>query len=352
MKVAIYTIAKNEEQFVDRWADSCAEADYRLIVDTGSTDNTLAKAYENGVDTAEIIISPWRFDDARNAALALLPADIDYCIALDMDEILLPGWRDQLEQMHDQQITRPRYKYTWSWKPNGQPDLQYGGDKIHTRFGYRWKHKVHETLIPSIVEKQGWCDLEIHHHPDNSKSRGQYYELLAEAAQEHPTDDRIAFYYARELFYKARNGEALLEFQRYLALPSATWQPERSAAYRMMAKCDPDNMEHWLKMAVLEASDRREPWYELAHFHYERQNWRGCYMAASTCLTIVNMPLEYLCESHAWGASPHDLAAISAHHLGLHKEAAQHGTNALNLEPDNERLKANLGFYADAIATI
>ncbi len=55
MKVAIYTIAKNEEQFVDRWADSCAEADYRLIVDTGSTDNTLAKAYENGVDTAEII---------------------------------------------------------------------------------------------------------------------------------------------------------------------------------------------------------------------------------------------------------------------------------------------------------
>jgi len=334
MKVAIYTIAKNEEQFVDRWADSCAEADYRLIVDTGSTDNTLAKAYENGVDTAEIIISPWRFDDARNAALALLPADIDYCIALDMDEILLPGWRDQLEQMHDQQITRPRYKYTWSWKPNGQPDLQYGGDKIHTRFGYRWKHKVHETLIPSIVEKQGWCDLEIHHHPDNSKSRGQYYELLAEAAQEHPTDDRIAFYYARELFYKARNGEALLEFQRYLALPSATWQPERSAAYRMMAKCDPDNMEHW------------------AHFHYERQNWRGCYMAASTCLTIVNMPLEYLCESHAWGASPHDLAAISAHHLGLHKEAAQHGTNALNLEPDNERLKANLSFYADAIATI
>lgn len=120
----------------------------------------------------------------------------------------------------------------------------------------------------------------------------------------------------------------------------------------MMAKCDPDNMEHWLKMAVLEASDRREPWYELAHFHYERQNWRGCYMAASTCLTIVDMPLEYLCESHAWGSSPHDLAAISAHHLGLHKEAAQHGTNALNLEPDNERLKANLSFYADAIATI
>lgn len=352
MKVAVYTIAKNEEQFVDRWAESCLEADYRLIVDTGSTDNTLAKAFENGVDTAEIVISPWRFDDARNAALALLPADIDYCIALDMDEILLPGWRNHLQAMYDQEVTRPRYRYTWSWKANGQPDLQYGGDKIHTRFGYRWKHRVHETLIPTGTEKQGWCDLEIHHHPDNTKSRGQYYELLAEAAAEHPTDDRIAFYYARELFYKQRFGEALLEFQRYLSLPSATWKPERSAAYRMMAKCDPDNGERWLIAAVLEAPDRREPWYELAHFHYEHQNWRGCHMASAACLTIEEMPLEYLCESQAWGAAPHDLAAISAHHLGLHTEAAKHGTNALNFEPDNERLKANLSFYADAIATI
>jgi hypothetical protein len=37
MKIAVYTIALNEEQHVQQWADSCIDADYRLILDTGST---------------------------------------------------------------------------------------------------------------------------------------------------------------------------------------------------------------------------------------------------------------------------------------------------------------------------
>ena len=35
MKIAVYTIALNEEQFVYRWSDSAIEADYRFILDTG-----------------------------------------------------------------------------------------------------------------------------------------------------------------------------------------------------------------------------------------------------------------------------------------------------------------------------
>lgn len=127
MKIGVYTIAKNEEHFVERWANSAKEADYRFILDTGSTDNTVARATALGVDVAVSSISPWRFDDARNTALALLPADIDICIALDMDEILVEGWREALEQIKPE-TTRPRYQYTWSWKGD-EPGLQYGGTK-------------------------------------------------------------------------------------------------------------------------------------------------------------------------------------------------------------------------------
>ena len=81
MKIAVYTIAKNEEQFVKRWADSCKEADYRLILDTGSTDETTAIAWDIGVTTHHKEFTPWRFDHARNHALSLLPEDIDICIA-------------------------------------------------------------------------------------------------------------------------------------------------------------------------------------------------------------------------------------------------------------------------------
>ena len=85
MKVAIYAIAKNEEKHVKRWFDSSSDADYHVIADTGSTDETIQIAKDLGVSVYSISINPWRFDDARNAALALVPADADYCIILDMD---------------------------------------------------------------------------------------------------------------------------------------------------------------------------------------------------------------------------------------------------------------------------
>ena len=192
MKIAVYTIALNEEQFVKDWYESAKEADYLLIADTGSTDGTIDLARSLGIAVVNISIKPWRFDDARNASLAALPADIDYCIALDMDEVLIPGWREKLEAV-DENSTRPRYKYTWNWNADGSPGLQYGGDKIHKRHGYRWKHPVHEVLVTDrLDEVQSWISLEIHHHADNSKPRSQYMPLLAQSVKEDPYDDRNA----------------------------------------------------------------------------------------------------------------------------------------------------------------
>jgi glycosyltransferase involved in cell wall biosynthesis len=73
MKVAVYTVALNEKQFVKSWAESCKEADFRFILDTGSTDGTVEEAYKYSVDCMVGYVKPWRFDDARNASLALIP---------------------------------------------------------------------------------------------------------------------------------------------------------------------------------------------------------------------------------------------------------------------------------------
>lgn len=42
-KICIYAICKNEIQFVDRWLESMEEADYIVVLDTGSTDGTYEK---------------------------------------------------------------------------------------------------------------------------------------------------------------------------------------------------------------------------------------------------------------------------------------------------------------------
>jgi tetratricopeptide (TPR) repeat protein len=344
MRVAVYTIAKNEEQFVERWAESCKDADYRFILDTGSTDKTVELARAAGVEVAVASISPWRFDDARNVSLGLLPADIDLCIALDMDEVLVPGWREALEKVKPE-TTRPRYQYTWSWNGD-EPGLQYGGDKIHRRHGYRWKHPVHETLVTDRTQEvQEWIDLEIHHFPDQTKSRGQYFPLLELAVEEDPTDDRNMYYLAREYFFNGMYDKAADMFKRHLANPKAVWVPERAASMRYLAKCEPQKAEWWLTSAVTEAG-RREAWVELAQFYYNIETWGACQTAALKALEIEEKPLDYLCEEFAWGALPHDLAAISSWNLQEYDLALKHGQRAAELDPTNLRLASNLLFYS------
>src|SRR5712664_1669376 len=97
LKIAVYTIALNEAAHAERWAISAVAADYRIVADTGSTDDTVERLTKAGVTVHRIAVRPWRFDVARNAAMALIPDDVDVCCTMDMDRFLEPGWREKLE---------------------------------------------------------------------------------------------------------------------------------------------------------------------------------------------------------------------------------------------------------------
>lgn len=351
MKIAVYAIAKNEQSFVDRWVASAADADYIVLLDTGSTDETAILADTLGCIVGVQRYDPWRFDKARNDSLALVPDDADICIALDLDEVLVPGWREHIEAAYADGVNRVRYQYTWSWNGN-RPGLIYGGDKIHSRHEYFWKHPVHEVLKPKdgVEERQGWYGLEIHHHPDAAKSRGHYLPLLELAVTEDPEDDRNAYYYARELYFAGRASEAVEEFKRHLSLERAVWKPERAASMRYLAKLEPQKQFAWLTLACLEAPESREGWVELARFHYEQRDWHPCLDAALRALAIKDKPLVYINEDFAWGSLPHDLAAIAAFRLGYFYEAREHGLAALRLDPYDDRLANNLRDYREAAA--
>lgn len=86
LKVCVYAICKNESQFADRFMDSMSEADYVCVLDTGSSDDTVKKLRARGAIVGETVVSPWRFDTARNESLGLIPADADICCAIDLDE--------------------------------------------------------------------------------------------------------------------------------------------------------------------------------------------------------------------------------------------------------------------------
>lgn len=342
-RICVYAISKNEEMFVKRFCDAASDADMILIADTGSTDRTVELATAASAKVQHIHISPWRFDLARNAALALIPKDIDICVSLDLDEELQPGWREEIERVWSYGTTRLRYKFDWG------VGIVFYYEKIHGRNGYKWHHPCHEYPVPDrIAERYAQSDmLLVIHKPDPTKSRGQYLDLLRVSVEEDPLDPRNAFYYARELSFNARWHDAITECKRYLALPNATWENERCYAMRVISRSyqalgDMDNALAWARRATAEAPNTREPWCEVAMLAYMTGRWPECYGAAISALSITNRELVYTCDPAVWEAQPHDLASIAAWHLGLKDKASEHAKDALSFEPDNARLKANL----------
>lgn len=343
MKIAVYAISKNEEKFVKRFCESAKDADLILIADTGSTDNTVALARNCGAAVHEICITPWRFDDARNAALALVPRDIDVCVSLDLDEELQPGWREEIERVWKQGTTRLRYKFDWG------AGIAFYYEKIHARHGYRWVHPCHEYPVPYLIEERyAQSDmLMVIHKPDNTKSRGQYLHLLEMSVKEDPNDPRNAFYYARELSFHGQWANAIRECERYLALPGASWPNERCYAYRVMSRSyselgDWANAIRCARLGVIEAPNTREPWCEIAKLTYRAGQWAECYGAAMSALAITNRELVYTVDPEVWGSMPHDYASIAAWSLGIKDKAIEQAELALQFSPNDVRLANNL----------
>ncbi len=362
MKICVYAISKNESQFVERFCASAQAADLIVIADTGSTDDTVALARQHGAVVHDICISPWRFDKARDAALALVPRDFDVCISLDLDEVLEPGWRKEIERVWDLgKTTRLEYLFDW-----GQ-GIRFRYQKIHARHGYHWHHPCHEYPVPDARTAEVWAHTDkllVSHYPDPTKSRGQYLDLLQVAVTEDPHCPRNAFYYARELTFHYRWDAAIEALNKYLAMPQATWQNERCYAMRLLGKCyaekgDLSQALAWLRRACAEAPGTREPWVDLAMQCYRLSMWAECYAAATSALAIKDKQLVYTCDPEVWGPKPYDLAALAASSLGLVEQALEHGTVAHRLDPGDLRLAENYEYYkqrarpvaASAVAT-
>lgn len=350
MKIAVSAIMKNEKQFVERFCNSAKDADLIYIADTGSTDGAREEAVRCGATVHDICITPWRFDHARNAALALLPKDVDVVIALDIDEVLEPGWRDEIERVWILgETTRLRYFFDWGC------GLRFKYEKIFARHGYHWHHPCHEYPVPDGRITEVWADTDfllVSHHPDPTKSRGQYLDLLEVSVKEDPFCPRNAFYYARELTFYSRWNEAIEALNKYLKMPQATWQNERCYAMRLLGKAhgeigNPYGAEKWLHQAAAEAPNTREPWCELAMLMYRQSRWEECFAFATRALKIVDRDLVYTCDPAVWGAQPHDLASISAWHLGLLDIAEKQASIAVDLEPNDLRLQGNLKYIQE-----
>lgn len=350
MKVCVYAICKNESRFVDRWMDSMEEADGIYVLDTGSSDDTMERLNVRGAHVEREVISPWRFDTARNKSLELVPDDTDICICTDLDELLHPGWRRLLENAWTDGTTRAAYRYTWNFNPDGSEGYVFWTEKAHSRFGYKWTHPVHEVLVWVGEGKEGnkvYVEgMQLDHKADNSKSRAQYLPLLEMSVLEDPEDDRNMHYLGREYYFHGRWQDAITTLRRHLLMPKAVWQDERCASMRYISRCcvklgKTDEAKRWLWRALAEAPHLREPYLELASLLYEERAWEGVVYLTREALKITERPRTYVCEADSWGSLPWDLLSLGLYYTGRYQEAYTAVQKAAEISPSNGRIAKN-----------
>src|SRR5690606_285978 len=139
-RIAIYGFFQNDFTTMMRFLNSAREADEIVLCDAGSSDDTgkIIGEFRQASPVTKLsvyrsCVPPWRYDDARNTALALVSSDIDLCIPLCPNEYLMPGWKMKLLRHWDPGTTRYLHPVRMI-RSDGRPSTDSQGS-IHARAG-------------------------------------------------------------------------------------------------------------------------------------------------------------------------------------------------------------------------
>ena len=223
MKVSVYTIARNEVANVAAWVAQLADADEVTVCDTGSSDGTDAQLTALGCRVYPIVVEPFRFDLARNTALALVAGDADLCVVVDLDERISDGWRKELERVWQPETQRVLVTCSapvaaaGTITPLARPDRFTDNRRIHRRRGYLWKYPCHESLVWHGLGPDAVTDSAI--HISQPPSTHQYLETLRQGYREYNYSPRATFYYGRELYNTGDYAGAAMVLERLMRFP-------------------------------------------------------------------------------------------------------------------------------------
>ena len=367
-KICVYAITKNEEKFVEKWYESMKEADSIVVLDTGSTDNTVEKLKSLGVTVEIKVIDPWRFDVARNESMKLVPDDCNILISTDLDEVLEPGWSKPLREKWVEGVhERAEYKYSWSHLKDGSDGRVFRYNKIHTR-NWEWRAPVHELLFnkntDSNLYSHSECldlfnEVHLHHYPDQTKSRGSYLPLLELRAKENPEDHYGLIYLAHEYYYRGKYNQSidllnkiLTEHkEHYNSLEQASCYLFMGDSYKELAEStEYDNMK---KEAYNNAIDSYlnaikientyiEPYLNLAKVYITIKDYELAEFYIKRGIKVSYRHFTWLERDTSWSYEPYDLLCLATFYGGKKRDSIAYAAKALSFEPENERLISNL----------
>lgn len=183
MPVTVTIITLNEARHIAAAIDSAAWADEILVVDSGSTDDTVAIAAAKGV---RVMSRTWPgYVDQKNYAASV--ASHDWIFSLDADERVTPALAAEIRDVvahtpavHAFRVPRVTFHLgRWVRTTDFYPDAQ---TRLYDRRSARWQGKyVHESVVADGPVGQLKHELQHYSYRDLSDhlDRINHYSTLA-----------------------------------------------------------------------------------------------------------------------------------------------------------------------------
>ena len=292
--LSVTLIVKNEENNLARLLPQLTFADEVIIVDTGSTDGTVAVAEKF---TQKVYGFLWcgDFSKARNYAIA--KATCDYIMWLDADDIVpletqkfIMGWKKTQECADF---------YYMKYVMNTQIPFWFWRERIIKRTPKcRFKGFIHEAIIPFGTVR--YLDCKVCHRPSESHEHRNLaiYRNAISAGRRFSLRDK--FYYGKTLVECGLINEALPILKKFVS-NKRSYSADRVEGYKLLSRLamnggDVDLARRYLIRSLAITPPSSEVCCLLANTYYAERNYLSAsqwYNLALVCNNQSGFVNEY-----------------------------------------------------------
>lgn len=277
-------IVKNEEIFLEKCLNSVKDfVDEIVIVDTGSTDNTVEIANKF---TDKIFFHPWEnsFSKARNQALSYVSCD--WVFSIDADEELLDGCGSLLRQtVREAGGADAFFVNIISTYDKGRKKARHNLERLYKNNGIiHYEGIVHNRLVGASNPKPSKIELMHYGYDLEEKKANEKFlrttNLLKKDIAENPDDPRPHHYLGTSYLSRGMHEEALKE--SILAIKLADQQNNQhplylwthhNAAISSYLFGNLESAEFYSRKSIKKYPDHLDSHYTLTLVYGEKNQW-------------------------------------------------------------------------------